>query len=148
MTRPRIYLLAGILLRSVAAAADQPPEVDLPVPESPAFTALGVTPAKVARPSSGKDLAASLLNGVDSNGNLQTGFAIDMIPYLLAAQSHLRISEYRSSYLTRFIARASLSFGMVKGVTDDKSSHFATGLRLSLFDRGDPRADAALDACF
>ena len=107
-----------------------------------------MTPGKVTRPSSGKDLAASLLNGVDSSGNLQVGFAIDMIPYLLAAQAHVGISEYRSSYLTRFIARASLSFGMIKGVTDDKSSHFATGLRLSLFDRGDPRADADLDACF
>ena len=149
MTRSRVYIPVGLVLVSACcAAADKTPSVDLAVPESPAFTVLGVTPSNVVRPSTGKDLATSLLNGIDQNGNFQTGIALDMIPYLLAVGSKITITEYRASYMTRFISRASVSFGTTKGVTDDKATRLAVGLRLSLFDFGDPRSDSQLDACF
>jgi len=59
--------------------------VDLSVPDSPAFTVLGLTPEEVARPTTARKLATSLLNGVDRNGVLQTGVAIDTVPYLALA---------------------------------------------------------------
>jgi hypothetical protein len=149
MNRLPAYTSIGILilLTSALIAADQPNQVDLAVPESPAFTVLGVTPNNVVRPSTGKDLATSLLNGLDQNGNFQTGIALDMLPYLLAVGSKITITEYRASYMTRFVSRVSLSFGTTKGVTDDKSSRLAAGLRLSLFDFGDPRGDRHLETC-
>lgn len=47
--------------------------LDLAVPDSPAFAILGLSPETVVRPSSPRDLATTLLNGVDRRGNLQSG---------------------------------------------------------------------------
>src|SRR5258708_17355465 len=58
-------------------------DLDFSVPDSPAFTILGVTPQTITRPTTPRGLAASLLNGVDENGNFQAGFALDTAPYML-----------------------------------------------------------------
>src|SRR5437763_20839 len=68
--------------------------VDLAVPESPAFAVLDITPQTVNRPTSTEEFATSLLNGVDKNGNFQAGVAVDTIPYLLFFGHQITLEKY------------------------------------------------------
>lgn len=130
-------------------------QLDFSVPDSPAFTALGVTPQTITQPATPRDFAASLLNGVDENGNLQTGVAIDTVPYMLFYGSQISLKNYQGhkqdspapySYahfsMLRLLARSEVSIGTTKGTTDtDKSSKIAIGFHFTPFDKGDPRMD-------
>jgi hypothetical protein len=90
-----------------------------------------------------------VLNGVDVNGNLQTGLAIDVNPYLLFFGEQLTLSDYRKNYGTRAFARTALSLATVKGSSeDDKSARLAFGARWTIWDEGDPRLDKKLTDCF
>ncbi len=124
-------------------------EVDLAVPESPAFTVLGVTPENVTHPTTAREFATSLLNGVDQRGNFQTGIALDFVPFLTFFGDQTSLSSYRKNRMERFLARTQVSFASTKGVTDDdKASRLALGFRLTLWDKGDPRLDRDLDTCY
>ena len=114
--------------------------VDLTVPESPAFTVLGVTPSTVVRPGSPKAFATALLNGLDQNGNFQTGLAFDFTPYMMFNGENITIKDYNEHYLTRLLSRTQFSFASTKGASaDDNATRLAVGLNLTLWDRGDPR---------
>ncbi len=122
--------------------------LDLSVPESPAFEVLGFTPERVTRPTSPRELAANLLNGVDDRGNLQTGIAIDTTPYLLFRGSEVTLTAYRDDYLTRLAARTQFSLGTTKGTSsDDKSVRLGLGLKSTLWDAGDTRYDEEFTDC-
>ena len=122
--------------------------VDMSVPESPAFTVLGVTPETVIRPTSPRAFATSLLNGVDKNGNFQSGLAMDFVPYLLIAGDDLTLRKYQTKQVVRLLSRTQFSFATTKGATtEDKSMRLALGLHLTLWDRGDPRTDETLMSC-
>jgi len=124
-------------------------DADLAVPESPAFTVLGVTPETVVRPSSPREFASSLLNGVDRHGNFQSGVALDFAPYLTLAADEMTLGQYRSHYKLRFLSRTQFSFANTKGASDDdKSVRLALGLRFTLWDKGDPHSDDVLMDCF
>lgn len=123
--------------------------VDLSVPESPAFTVLGLTPETVVRPNSPREFATALLSGVDRNGNFQSGTAIDTVPYLLLAGKQLTLRQYQDHYKLRLAARTQFSFATTKGASeDDKSVRLSLGLRMTLWDKGDPRTDDVLLQCF
>ena len=123
--------------------------VDLAVPESPAFTVLGLTPDTVVRPSSPRQFATSLLSGVDRNGNFQSGTALDTVPYLLLAGNQLTLRDYQTSYKLRLASRTQFSFATTKGASEeDKSVRLSLGLRMTLWDKGDPRFDNVLMDCF
>lgn len=123
--------------------------IDLSVPESPAFTVLGLTPHTVTRPTSPRQLASSLLNGIDQRGNFQSGIALDFSPYLTYAGDHLTLQSYRQSYGLRLLTRMQISFATTKGASDDdKSLRLAAGFHLTLMDLGDPHSDAELMKCF
>jgi hypothetical protein len=123
--------------------------VDLAVPESPAFTVLGLTPDTVVRPSSPRQFATALLSGVDRNGNFQSGTAIDTVPYLLLAGKQLTLGQYQTSYKLRLASRTQFSFATTKGASEeDKSVRLSLGLRMTLWDSGDPRFDTELNKCF
>lgn len=114
--------------------------VDLSVPESPAFTVLGFTPNTVIRPGSPKAFATSLLNGLDQNGNFQSGLAFDFTPYMLLNGENVTIKDYNDHYLTRLLSRTQFSFAATKGASsDDTSTRVAAGLNFTLWDRGDAR---------
>lgn len=126
--------------------------LDLSVPESPAFDVLGFTPQKIVRPTSPRDLAANLLNGVDERGNLQTGIAIDIAPVPIflndMADSPITLHDYRSDYLMRLASRTQLSLGTTKGTdSDDKAVRVGLGVKSTLWDAGDPRMDNRLAGC-
>jgi len=124
-------------------------DADLAVPESPAFTVLGLTPETVVRPSSPREFASSLLNGVDRHGNFQSGVALDFAPYLTLAADEMTLGQYRSNYKLRFLSRTQFSFANTKGASDDdKSVRLGLGLRFTLWDRGDPHSDDLLMDCF
>lgn len=122
---------------------------DLAVPESPAFTVLGLTPETVVRPSSPREFASSFLSGVDSHGNFQSGLALDVVPYWVFAGNGVTLGRYNSSYKVRLLSRTQFSFANTKGASDDdKSVRLALGLRMTLWDDGDPHSDKTLMDCF
>jgi hypothetical protein len=123
--------------------------IDLAVSESPAFTVLGLTPQTVTRPASPRELATSLLNGVDQNCNFQSGLALDLAPYLTFAGDQLDIREYQKKYGLRLLTRLQTSFATTKGASEnDKATRLALGFYATLWDRGDPRLDNELLGCF
>ena len=114
--------------------------VDLSVPESPAFTVLGFTPNTVIRPASPKAFATSLLNGLDQNGNFQSGLAFDLTPFMLVNGENITIKDYNDHYLTRLLSRTQFSFATTKGASSaDTATRLAAGLNFTLWDKGDPR---------
>lgn len=119
--------------------------LDLTVPESPAFTVLGLTPENVVRPANPRELAMELLNGVDRNGNLQSGVAIDTAPYLLAKSRTLTLRDYQADRVKHVLARTQLSFATAKGTdSEDEAIRAGVGLRVTPWDEGDPRLDPIL----
>jgi len=144
---------AGVLRSSESIAGElekvRAAMVDLSVPDSPAFSVLGLSPEEVSRPTTVRKLATSLLNGVDRHGVLQSGVAVDVAPYLAVAGEALQISDYRRRYGVRFLSRLQTSVATVKAAsTVDKATRAAVSVRATLLDQGDPRTDPELDACF
>ena len=128
--------LAGIATATKLKSAD----IDLSVPESPAFIAIGLSPDTIVRPTTPREFATALLNGFDRNGNLQTGIAIDTVPYLVWAGSKVSLAQYKSSAVTQILSRTQVSFATTKGGgADDKSVKLAFGGHSTLYDSEDPR---------
>jgi hypothetical protein len=122
--------------------------LDLAVPDSPAFAILGLSPEKIARPGVPRDLATTLLNGVDRRGNLQSGIAMDFAPLFLFAGNHLTYDQYKNGTGTRLLGRTQISVATAKGAGEgDKAVRMALGVRTTLWDAGDPRLDETLVAC-
>ncbi len=88
MSSPRHAVVRCLCSLTAAQTLPETPAgrlvVDWAVPESPTFTVLGLTPHTVTRPSHPHELATALLNGIDQNGNLQAGIALDVASYMLA----------------------------------------------------------------
>jgi hypothetical protein len=87
-TRVLAQFLLAMAARGVSMArADDLPKqrLDFSVPDVPAFTALGVSPTQVSRPTSVRELAASLATGLDRNGHVQSGLAVEIAPVKLFA---------------------------------------------------------------
>ena len=125
-------------------------DVDLTVPESPAFVAIGLSPDTVIRPVTPREFATSLLNGVDRSGHLQTGVAIDAVPYLVWEGNKVDLGTYRASAVTRILSRTATSFATTKGAGEnDPSVKLAFGLQSTLIDSEDPRLkNDALLQCY
>jgi hypothetical protein len=145
-----ILLLTLCLFAAPVAAQDtaatlKSAELDLSVPSSPAFAVLGLTPETVLRPSSPRALAAALLNGVDPNGTLQTGIAIDAAPYFLAQGPRIGLQRYRESAMIRFLSRLQLSAATAKAASEgDNAMRVSGGLKVAFWDRGDYRGNLQL----
>ncbi len=122
--------------------------VNYTIPDSPAFTLLGVNPDKIERPATPRDLATSLLNGLDENGHFQSGLALDIDPFMLLRGKATSITAYDHLYI-RWLANSQLSVGTTKGTTsDDTSTKLGLGLHTLLWNRKDPRLDKTLTAAF
>jgi hypothetical protein len=122
--------------------------LDLAVPDSPAFAILGLSPESVVRPNSPRDLATTVLNGIDRRGNLQSGFAVDFAPRFLFGGNSLTLAAYQKSAATRLAARTQISLATTKGASEsDKSVRAAFGVRATIWDTGDPRTDDELVTC-
>ena len=131
------------------------------VPESPAFTVLGLNPEEVNRPATPRDFAAQIINGLDRDGNFQSGVAIELNPWAIANRNLLfggvPLSAdggggYADGIGTPFtpgegfrplrglLYRTSLSFATAKASqSDNKAMRLAAGLRVTPWDPGDSR---------
>lgn len=122
---------------------------DRPLSAAPAFVALGITPENVAHPATPREFATSLLNGVDRTGTLQTGFALEVAPYQVFFGPQTTLSEYRNNFFTRLLYNFNVSVATTKASTnDDKAQRLALGMEVTLFDKGDPRLNPAVENLF
>ncbi|EGR2303439.1 hypothetical protein D0814_25175 [Vibrio parahaemolyticus] len=123
--------------------------LELAVPDNPAFISLGVTPEKVTKPGSTKELALTILRGVDGNGNLQSGIAVEAAPYILAEGKNIDLKDYQSNYVTRLLYSLQVSFATAAGdSSSDKADRTAIGLRFTPWNKGDMRNYDKLFQCY
>ena len=129
----------------VGLAQDAPPPITVgySVPESPAFTFLGVSPTKVTRASNPRDLGAALLNSVDSTGRLLNGLAVAATVWTLFPDLNINPKKYQDDWKAYALANAQLSLGTVRSSGDSGDTDIALGFRTTLLDRSDPMQNAA-----
>lgn len=122
---------------------------DFLVPSSPAFAMLGISPEEIVTPTTPKEFATSVLNGLDVNGNLQSGIALDFSPYLVFGGSQMTLDTYRKNNYKKWLSRIQVSFAITKGSDDeDQAKRMAIGVRIPLVDKADPRLDDKLLNCY
>ena len=143
--RPSCLGTAAILAVApgLAAAQEEVKDVgklrlDLSVPDVPAFVALDVSPEKVARPTTARELAIALANGFSPTGAFQSGIAIEVSPLGLAG-----LTGDTMDLLRPFRVSVASTAKSEEGVT---TAQVAAGLRWT-FHAYDPAADPALKDC-
>jgi hypothetical protein len=143
----RCLALAALLasLWTLPARAEQsaddatPGAADLvagPLPESPAFVFLGASPSEVTRPTTLKNLGASLAQGIDGEGRVIQGIAFELTPafYLMS----VTLKEYRDDWSKYALSNLQLTLATIRSAGDSASTDLAFGLRMPLLDSGDP----------
>lgn len=135
--------LVVALALAVPKTPDQPSLV--PVPGSPAFEALGGSPTEILRPGSLSAFTADLLSGVDAQGKLASGFAVEAAPLWLWTGPDVTMEGWRKDYWARFSSRFTVSAGTVSEEGGALSA--AVGLRAVLWDPDDPRWSDPLVKC-
>lgn len=133
------WIALGVAV-ALPVPGQQQPEFLTAVPESPAFTLLGATPAQVARPASVRDLSLALINGVAPDGKVLNGFAIEASLWQLIPDLRIPLQEYQQSRLKYLLANTQLSLGTVAHEGDAASTDLGFGVKISFLDRGDPMA--------
>lgn len=126
-----LFTLAVVSL-PIQAEPPKPPKAEdfagrlnLEVPQSAGFALLGVTPEKVIDPQGGHDLGAALLQGLDSDGNFQSGFALETRPYLWNQDEYIP----EPSSKDRFLAGFKVSLATTTGLDDkDKANRYGIGV--------------------
>jgi hypothetical protein len=144
----RMLISTLMLSRSIALSAQsaQPTQTNVTpyaIPEAPAFIFLGATPAEVQRPTTPRSLATSLVSGISAEGMVQQGFALDIAPWSLIPSLRIPLQQYQRSPASFLLANTQLSFATVRTPGDDGSTDLSLGLRMTLWDKSDPMADAA-----
>lgn len=140
----RVAALASVLATSLAIplVGQEPVELQTAVPEAPAFTFLGTSPALVERPGGLRDFGAALLSGIGPDGRARQGFALDAsIWSLLADRVPVTLDAYQTDLWKFMLANTQLSFGTVRAAADSADTDLAAGLRISVLDRTDPMTD-------
>lgn len=106
---------------------------DRAVSEVPAFEALDLSPETVSVPTTPRDLATALVNGVDRNGVVQHGIAIDTAPFRLLPDIRTDIDAYRASALTRLLYNFSASLATSKASDKSSAVQLAVGFKAILY---------------
>lgn len=123
--------LALALLAAPAAAHGQQDSIQLSAfrtPPSPAFTLLGVSPTSVARPTTPRAFALSLLSAGEGAGVLPENYAAEFAPYWMARRPSLTFDEYFDPNVWQSIQQTfSLSVATAEETTTADS---ATGVGL------------------
>jgi hypothetical protein len=108
------------------------------VPESPAFVFLGASPTKVTRPGSVRDFGAALISGINADGKVQQGIALEATPWVYVPGLSITLDDYRGNWLKYVLANSQLSLGTARAAGDSATTDLALGLRFTLWDAGDP----------
>lgn len=167
MNARRVFLIGALVLALIqasgAAPSPTPSPTSTPDPfaESvkainfdrsisvvPAFAALDLSPETVTHPTTPRDLAAALLNGVDHNGNVQHGIALETAPFRSLIRTD--IDAYRASTLTQFLYNFSFSAATSKASDKSNALQMAIGFSAILYQSADhdPSRDAKLKTRF
>jgi hypothetical protein len=140
-----VSVLLGIACPAAQAQDKTVDSTDIPlsftVPESPAFTFLGITPSKVTRSSNTRDLGATLINSIDSTGKMLNGVALSATLWTLLPNVDVNLKSYQHDWKTYALANAQLSFGAVRASGDTADTELALGLRTTFVDGSDPMRD-------
>ncbi len=123
-----------------AGAADEAVKA-YSVPESPAFTFLNVSPAKIARPTTSRDLSASIVNAIDESGRVRQGLAIEFQPSAVM-HTTMSLSEYQRRGLASIVANTQMSLASVRSSGDSTATNLSYGIRIPIVDFADPMADS------
>ncbi len=92
-------------------------------PYNPTFSLIGAADSTILRPQSPKSLAAGILNGLDEEGNLKSGLAIEFAPGLLFAPRSFDLTDYQAgSKLQRSLRSLQVTAGFASGSNDDDKS--------------------------
>jgi hypothetical protein len=134
-----------LLLVPATALAEAPSVPDMPL--SPAFTALDMNPTVVTRPTSAASFATAVLAGVDTEGRLVPGLAVDLAPAWLVLGSGTTLEDWRSSYGLQAASRLTVSLGTAALPGSATGSAIAGAIRWVAVDEADPRFDADLARC-
>jgi len=168
--------IAAMMLGAVgglASAEDPQPPLSLPIPESPAASAIGAESTPVLRPSSAREFAVSLAFLADRRDKLKPGISTEISPWLMfigakdvATYGH-SVDPASSAAAGRTVWKRHLSFipdfnpiwtavnttlsvatGLKTSGSADRADKIAVGLKLPWFDEGDPRIDLAFWNCW
>lgn len=126
-----------------AAGGLEAPEFLTAVPENPAFVFLGVTPTSITRPGATRDFGVAVLNGINADGKLQQGFALETSPWFYIPGLKVRLSDYQSKWHLRVLTNTQFSLGTARVSGDTASTDLGFGVRLTLLDQTDPMANVA-----
>jgi hypothetical protein len=154
-SRSRALLATVLLVGAATAEAAEDPQttkavekvsledltgrLNLAIPQSPAFTMLGVSPEKVVQSDNFREVALGVLHGLDARGNLQSGIAVDVRPYMVIKGASSTLAHYREHLAVRLLTNTQLSFATASGKSDsDKADRLGLGLRMVLWQEYDP----------
>lgn len=156
MTARLTTLGTALLLVAAPAFAEEPATLspgDLTAgaiaTEAPAFGLLGVDPTEIKRPETLRQAGVAILNGLDQEGNLQTGFALEIAPILAFSPQSFDADRYMDSPLRQAMSRFKLTMAAAKGTGagNDAGLRATSGIVWVPIDTGDPYANRALNTC-
>jgi hypothetical protein len=113
-------------------------------PTSPAAKLIGASDRIVGTISTPDQFGFEVLNGLDNDGNFNTGISVDTLPYVLIKGNGLTLEEYRNSGFQRFLANTKLSIATTKATDNSSIARAGLGLEFVLLNEGDPRRDLDL----
>lgn len=111
-------------------------QIDMAVPDYPAFAILDAHPTTILRPSKLRTVALTLA-GIAAQGAIPSSFALEVAPYGLAAGNQ-SLASYRSNHLLN-----SLRISLGTGTDSSGGRSVALGLRLTPIDNTDLRMNEA-----
>ena len=122
-------------------------DFDRALSATPAFEALGLSPETVTSPSTPRELATDLINGVDQNGILQHGVAIETAVFRLIG-THTSLREYQTSPGARYLYNFSLSIATSKAAEKSDAVQLAIGIKEVLYEspEHDPYRNPEIEA--
>lgn len=109
------------------------------VPVSPAFELLPSKPSEVSSIVTPKDVYATVPSFV-SNGKLKTGISADIRPFSSFINTSLTDYQGKKKW-KQALWRTVLAVGTAPDPTNNNDAFLSAGLRISVIDMGDPRAN-------
>ena len=139
-TKPWVLLLFAL---TWLPGLGQDPEalvntINYGIPVSPAFELLPSKPSETSNLVTPKDFYTTVPSFV-SNGKLKTGVAADVRPFSYCIGN---LTEYQNNPLKQALWRTVLAVGTAPDVSGN-DVYLSTGLRTTIIDKGDPRANKA-----
>jgi hypothetical protein len=135
-----LFLLTTIaFFRPEAAAQKVRKECQNIIPDAPAYTFLGIAPAAISRPTTPRALGTAVINGIDADGDVNQGLALDIAPWVFIPNMRITLKDYQQPGLNwkYMLANTQVSLATSK-TADDNTTNLAYGLRVVLFDASDP----------